>query len=44
VLAASFHPELAGDDRLHGYFVSVVGPVRADDGTSRTNSREKKEG
>jgi 5'-phosphate synthase pdxT subunit len=44
VLAASFHPELAGDDRLHGYFVSVVGPGRADDGTSRTNSREKKEG
>ena len=24
VLAASFHPELAGDDRLHGYFVSTV--------------------
>ena len=24
VLAASFHPELAGDDRLHGYFVSSV--------------------
>lgn len=44
VLAASFHPELAGDDRLHGYFVSVVGPGRTDDGTSRTNSREKKEG
>ena len=24
VLAASFHPELAGDDRLHGYFVTTV--------------------
>jgi 5'-phosphate synthase pdxT subunit len=24
VLAASFHPELAGDDRLHDYFVSTV--------------------
>ena len=24
VLAASFHPELAGDDRLHDYFVSSV--------------------
>lgn len=44
VLAASFHPELAGDDRLHGYFVSVAGPGRAGDGTARTNSREKKEG
>jgi len=44
VLAASFHPELAGDDRLHGYFVSVVGPGRADDGAPRTDSREKKEG
>lgn len=27
VLAASFHPELAGDDRLHGYFVSLVNPA-----------------
>lgn len=44
VLAASFHPELAGDDRLHGYFVSVVGPGRADDGAPRTDSRVKKEG
>jgi len=44
VLAASFHPELAGDDRLHGYFVSVVGPGRADDGAPRTDPREKKEG
>ena len=44
VLAASFHPELAGDDRLHGYFVSVVGPGRAGDGAPRTDSREKKEG
>ncbi|MFM8602242.1 MAG: pyridoxal 5'-phosphate synthase glutaminase subunit PdxT [Actinomycetota bacterium] len=44
VLAASFHPELAGDDRLHGYFVSVVGPGRAEDGSSHTDSREKKEG
>lgn len=44
VLAASFHPELAGDDRLHGYFVSVAGPGRAGGGTARTNSREKKEG
>jgi len=24
VMAASFHPELAGDDRLHDYFVSTV--------------------
>lgn len=24
ILAASFHPELAGDDRLHDYFVSTV--------------------
>lgn len=29
VMAASFHPELAGDDRLHGYFVSTV-PERND--------------
>ena len=28
VLAASFHPELAGDDRLHGYFVSSLVPER----------------
>lgn len=26
VMAASFHPELAGDDRLHDYFVSTVLP------------------
>lgn len=44
VLAASFHPELAGDDRLHGYFVSVVGPGRAGGSSSHTDSREKKEG
>lgn len=28
VLAASFHPELADDDRLHGYFVSTLIPER----------------
>lgn len=28
VLAASFHPELAGDDRLHDYFVSSIVPER----------------
>lgn len=30
VMAASFHPELAGDDRLHDYFVSTVLPGKED--------------
>lgn len=38
VLAASFHPELAGDDRLHGYFVSVVSPGDVPDGHHRAGA------
>lgn len=51
ILAASFHPELAGDDRLHGYFVSVVGagdvpggnhPAGGGSAGTGTNTRERK--
>ncbi|MDB5094725.1 MAG: pdxT [Candidatus Eremiobacteraeota bacterium] len=29
VLGTSFHPELTGDDRVHAYFLRMVGGVRA---------------
>jgi 5'-phosphate synthase pdxT subunit len=30
VLGTSFHPELTGDDRVHGYFLGMLGAERAD--------------
>jgi pyridoxal 5'-phosphate synthase pdxT subunit len=29
VLGTSFHPELTGDDRVHGYFLGMLQPVPA---------------
>jgi 5'-phosphate synthase pdxT subunit len=30
ILGTSFHPELTGDDRVHGYFLSLVEEARRD--------------
>ena len=36
VMAASFHPELADDDRVHQLFVTMVDEVRAGNGAAKT--------
>jgi 5'-phosphate synthase pdxT subunit len=38
LLATSFHPELTGDARVHGYFLNMVREALSDDGLSRAKS------
>ena len=40
MLAASFHPELTGDDRLHRYFADIVFSVRKKERSCRAEHQE----